>query len=277
MTETVQIKSPIDGSIYAERPVATDQAVNAAVERAKAAQAEWAATPIAERGTICAGMLEALVAMNDEIVPELAWQMGRPVRYGGEYGGVEERTRYMVEIAEDGAGAGRGQRQGRLPPLREEGSARRGHGHRAVELSLPHRGQHDRAGADGRQRRDPEACRADAAGRRALRRGLREGRPAEGRVPEHRPEPRPDREAARLRQDRPCQFHRLGGRRPRHREGRGRHLHDARAGTRRQGPGLCAARRQARPCGRQSRRRRLLQFRPVLLRHRARLCAREGL
>ena len=39
--------------------------------------------------------------MNDEIVPELAWQMGRPVRYGGEKGGVEERTRYMVQIAED--------------------------------------------------------------------------------------------------------------------------------------------------------------------------------
>jgi hypothetical protein len=26
--------------------------------------------------------------MNDEIVPELAWMMGRPVRYGGEFGGV---------------------------------------------------------------------------------------------------------------------------------------------------------------------------------------------
>ncbi len=38
--------------------------------------------------------------MNDEIVPEIAWQMGRPVRYGGEKGGVEERTRYMVKIAE---------------------------------------------------------------------------------------------------------------------------------------------------------------------------------
>ena len=27
--------------------------------------------------------LDALLAMNQEIVPELAWQMGRPVRYGG--------------------------------------------------------------------------------------------------------------------------------------------------------------------------------------------------
>ncbi len=100
MTETVKLKSPIDGSIYVERPVATDQAINAAVERAKAAQAEWARTPIVERGKYMLAFLEALLAMNDEIVPELAWQMGRPVRYGGEFGGVKERTQYMVEIAE---------------------------------------------------------------------------------------------------------------------------------------------------------------------------------
>ncbi len=37
--------------------------------------------------------------MNDEIVPELAHQMGRPVRYGGEFGGFTERASYMAEIA----------------------------------------------------------------------------------------------------------------------------------------------------------------------------------
>ena len=101
MTDTVQIKSPVDGSIYIERPVATDAAINAAVERARTAQAEWAErTTIAERGRYLLAFLEALLAMNDEIVPELAWQMGRPVRYGGEKGGVEERTRYMVALAE---------------------------------------------------------------------------------------------------------------------------------------------------------------------------------
>jgi acyl-CoA reductase-like NAD-dependent aldehyde dehydrogenase len=100
MTETIKLKSPINGTVYAERAVATDQAVNAAVERAKAAQAEWATTPIAERGKYLLAFLEALLAMNDEIVPELAWQMGRPTRYGGEKGGVEERTRYMVALAE---------------------------------------------------------------------------------------------------------------------------------------------------------------------------------
>ena len=100
MTETVKIKSPVDGSIYAERPVASDQAINVAVERAKAAQAKWVDVPIAERGRYMLAMLEALVGMSDEIVPELAWQMGRPVKYGGEFGGVKERTQYMVEIAE---------------------------------------------------------------------------------------------------------------------------------------------------------------------------------
>lgn len=100
MTETVKLKSPIDGSIYAERPVATDQALNAAVERARAAQEDWARVPVTERAKYMLAMLEALVGMTDEIVPEIAWQMGRPVRYGGEFGGVRERTQYMVEIAE---------------------------------------------------------------------------------------------------------------------------------------------------------------------------------
>ncbi len=98
--ETVKLTSPIDGSVYVERPVATDQAIDAAVSRARAAQADWAGVPIARRGEYLLAFLEALLAMNDEIVPELAWQMGRPVRYGGEKGGVEERTRYMVALAE---------------------------------------------------------------------------------------------------------------------------------------------------------------------------------
>ena len=173
--------------------------VNAAVERAKAAQVEWAKTSIATRGKYMLAMLEALVGMTDEIVPEIAWQMGRPVRYGGEFGGVKERTQYMVEIAEKALAP--------VPASNPKDGFRRYvkkdplgvvHGHRAVELSLSHRRQHHRAGADGRLDGDPQARRADAAGRRAFRPGLREGRPAQGRVPERRPEPRADRKAARL-------------------------------------------------------------------------------
>lgn len=98
--ETIKLKSPIDGSIYVERPIADDAAIEAAVARAKSAQKEWATTPIAERTKYLLAFIEALLAMNDDIVPEIAWQMGRPVRYGGEKGGVEERARYMIALAE---------------------------------------------------------------------------------------------------------------------------------------------------------------------------------
>jgi acyl-CoA reductase-like NAD-dependent aldehyde dehydrogenase len=38
--------------------------------------------------------------MTPKVVEEIAWQMGRPTRYGGEFGGVNARTDYMAEIAE---------------------------------------------------------------------------------------------------------------------------------------------------------------------------------
>jgi acyl-CoA reductase-like NAD-dependent aldehyde dehydrogenase len=101
MTETIKLTSPIDGSIYVERPVATDAQVNKAVEAARAAQPAWAALSIAERSRYVMAMLDALEAMKDEIVPALAHMMGRPIRYGGEFGGVRDRATYMVGIAEE--------------------------------------------------------------------------------------------------------------------------------------------------------------------------------
>lgn len=99
--EKVRLKSPVDGSIYAERPLAGSAEIEAALARARAAQASWSASSLEERSGYLLAFLDALLAMNEEIVPELAWQMGRPVRFGGEKGGVEERTRYMVGLAEE--------------------------------------------------------------------------------------------------------------------------------------------------------------------------------
>ncbi|KEJ95523.1 aldehyde dehydrogenase [Pseudosulfitobacter pseudonitzschiae] len=93
--------SPIDGSVYAERtPLGASDAA-AAVARAKAAQAAWAARPLAERIALVQDGVARVGAMNDAIVPELAHQMGRPVRYGGEFGGFNERASYMADIAQD--------------------------------------------------------------------------------------------------------------------------------------------------------------------------------
>ncbi|ETX27865.1 aldehyde dehydrogenase family protein [Roseivivax isoporae] len=98
---TLRCISPIDGSVYAERPALSLDAARADIARARRAQADWAARPVAERARLVMDGVAAVGAMSDEIVTELAWQMGRPVRYGGEFGGFNERASHMAAIAED--------------------------------------------------------------------------------------------------------------------------------------------------------------------------------
>ncbi len=98
---TLKCISPIDGAVYAERPVLARGAADAVVAQARAAQVDWAARPLGERVALVMAGVAAVGAMNDEIVPELAHMMGRPVRYGGEFGGFNERASYMAEIAAD--------------------------------------------------------------------------------------------------------------------------------------------------------------------------------
>ena len=93
--------SPVDGSVYAERPALDHAAAAQAVDHARAAQKDWAARPLQTRVDLVLAGVAAVGAMNDQIVPELAWQMGRPVRYGGEFGGFEERAMHMAGIAEN--------------------------------------------------------------------------------------------------------------------------------------------------------------------------------
>jgi acyl-CoA reductase-like NAD-dependent aldehyde dehydrogenase len=92
--------SPVDGREYARRPPASDAEIERALEKARRAQRDWAAIPIADRRAIVLRFLEAMERLNPDIVPELAWQMGRPVRYGGELRSLAERVRAMVELAE---------------------------------------------------------------------------------------------------------------------------------------------------------------------------------
>ena len=98
---TIKCISPIDGSIYAERPILSRSEADAAVTRAKIAQRKWNMYPIEERIELVKAGVAAIGAMNEEIVPEIAWQMGRPIRYGGEFGGFNERASYMADIAID--------------------------------------------------------------------------------------------------------------------------------------------------------------------------------
>lgn len=95
----IDLISPVDGKVYASRPVLSRDAAIAAAARAKSAQKAWAARPLTERIALVKAGVAKLNEMKDVIVEELAWQMGRPTRYGGEFGGVNDRTNYMSEIA----------------------------------------------------------------------------------------------------------------------------------------------------------------------------------
>jgi acyl-CoA reductase-like NAD-dependent aldehyde dehydrogenase len=95
----IQLISPVDGSVYATRMPLTPEAAKAAVARAKAAQKPWAARPLSERIALVKAGVAKLNEMKDVVVEEIAWQMGRPTRFGGEFGGVNARTEYMSEIA----------------------------------------------------------------------------------------------------------------------------------------------------------------------------------
>src|SRR2546423_5448537 len=93
--------SPVDGREMVRRAASSAAEIEAAVAAARKAQAEWKRVSVAERGKILSKAVDAMLAMRAEVAPELAGQMGRPVRYAGtELNGFEERARAMIALAE---------------------------------------------------------------------------------------------------------------------------------------------------------------------------------
>src|SRR5215210_3535152 len=92
--------TPVDGSVYAERPLSGPDEVAGALERARKAQAGWRQRAVEERAALMSAFVDAFVARRDEIAAEITWQMGRPIRYTpGEVRGFEERARHMIAAA----------------------------------------------------------------------------------------------------------------------------------------------------------------------------------
>jgi acyl-CoA reductase-like NAD-dependent aldehyde dehydrogenase len=91
--------SPIDGSVYAERRAIGFEEARDAIASARVAQKAWRKRPLEERIALVRAGISQLNDMKDDVVTELAWQMGRPVRYGGEFRGINERADYMMSIA----------------------------------------------------------------------------------------------------------------------------------------------------------------------------------
>ncbi|MBB3945717.1 acyl-CoA reductase-like NAD-dependent aldehyde dehydrogenase [Rhizobium skierniewicense] len=97
----IQNISPIDGSVYAEREAMSLDAARTAVLKVRAAQKSWARRPLEDRVQLVLKGVARLNEMVGDVVPELAHMMGRPVRYGGEFKGFNERSNYVASIAAD--------------------------------------------------------------------------------------------------------------------------------------------------------------------------------
>ncbi|MET0532948.1 MAG: aldehyde dehydrogenase family protein [Steroidobacter sp.] len=92
--------SPIDGSVYVERELATAATIEQALDQARSAQLDWRHTSVIERAQILTSFCDIFESQRDAIAAELTWQMGRPIRYTpGEVNGTLERARYMIDIA----------------------------------------------------------------------------------------------------------------------------------------------------------------------------------
>lgn len=95
----IQCVSPVNGQVFAEREAMSFEAAKAEVARARHAQRAWARRSLGERVDLVLKGVARLNEMAADVVPELAWQMGRPVRYGGEFRGFNERSNYVASIA----------------------------------------------------------------------------------------------------------------------------------------------------------------------------------
>ena len=264
--------SPIDGRLVAERELADAAAVASALERAGAAFPRWRATPVAERCALLSRAVDALVARRDAIAPEITWQMGRPIAQSpGEIRGLEERARYMLELRAEALADVEPAPQAGLHPLHPPRAAGRwcSSSRPGTTPTSP-----PSTASSRRWRPATRCCSSTRRRRRSCAERFQEafdeaGLPAGVFQHLHLSH---DAAAADRRQRRgpTSSLHRLGRRRARR---PGRRPASAFIGdqprARRQGPGLRPRRRRSRPRGREPGRRRVLQLRPELLRHRA--------
>ena len=106
MSATHSIISPVDGSVVAERALATDADIERVLSRAEHARRQWRETPLSRRVALCEAMVQWLETHVDGVAREITVQMGRPVRYTPNeiLRGMQERARHMMSIADDNLG-----------------------------------------------------------------------------------------------------------------------------------------------------------------------------
>ena len=91
--------TPIDNSVYLERPLSTQNEIDDVIENSKKSFQSWKNTSIEDRITIINKFIDNLIALKPEVSKEICWQIGRPIsQCGNELRGFEERSRHMVKL-----------------------------------------------------------------------------------------------------------------------------------------------------------------------------------
>jgi len=97
-----KIYSPSDGSLIAERTLASELDISDALANAFDGQRKWQATSISQRAEYCRAAIAWFMTNKSEIASEISQLMGRPIQYSeGEIAGLKERADYMMNIAEE--------------------------------------------------------------------------------------------------------------------------------------------------------------------------------
>jgi acyl-CoA reductase-like NAD-dependent aldehyde dehydrogenase len=92
--------SPVDGSVFVERELATESSIDAALDQVSQAWEMWRQISLTERIDILSRAVDHVTARTDELANELTWQMGRPIsQTPGEIAGFAERARTMLHLA----------------------------------------------------------------------------------------------------------------------------------------------------------------------------------
>ena len=93
--------SPIDNSVYLERPYASSSEIENVLEQSNQSKIVWKSTSLDERKELVSKFVDSFLSNNKEIEEELCRQMGRPIsQCSGEMRGFEERAKYMIENAD---------------------------------------------------------------------------------------------------------------------------------------------------------------------------------
>ena len=93
--------SPIDNSVFVERPYATSREIENALHLSDQTKLKWKNTSLSERKELVSKFVEDFLSNHKEIEEELCRQMGRPLsQCAGEMRGFEERAKYMIDNAD---------------------------------------------------------------------------------------------------------------------------------------------------------------------------------